>query len=107
MMEKISEEALAAYDDLAAELEPAGVTRGQSFGMPCLKVGRKMVAGMFGNAMAFKLPPGVLEEALAVPGAGPFDPAGGRPMKEWVLIPLEQSAVWAEYGADALEYVRG
>jgi hypothetical protein len=34
-----------------------------------------------------------------------FDPGMGRPMKEWVRVPLEQSAVWPDYAAEALEYV--
>jgi hypothetical protein len=106
MMPKVSEQALAQYDALAAELEPAGVTRGQMFGMPCLKLGRTVVAGMYGDAMTFKLPPEPRAAALELPGVEPFDPMGGRPMKEWVVIPLAQSAVWPEYAAEALEYVR-
>jgi hypothetical protein len=77
------------------------------FGMPCLKVGKKVLAGMFGDAMTFKLPPEPREKALALPGVELFDPGMGRPMKEWVVIPLAQSKVWPDYAADALEYVGG
>jgi hypothetical protein len=105
MMPKVSEQAVAAYDAVAAELEPAGVARGSMFGMPCLKVGKKVLAGMFGDAMTFKLPPEPREKALGLPGAEPFDPGMGRPMKEWVVIPLAQSEAWPEYAAEALEYV--
>ncbi|WP_202873897.1 hypothetical protein [Kribbella speibonae] len=105
MMPKVSDEAVAAYDAVAAGLEAAGVVRGSMFGMPCLKAGKKVLAGMYGDAMTFKLPPGPREKALSVPGAEPFDPGMGRPMKEWVKIPLEQSAVWPDYAAEALEYV--
>lgn len=106
MMPKVSEEAIAGYDAVAAGLESAGVSRGKMFGMPCLKLDRTVVAGMYGDAMTFKLPPETREKALALPGVEPFDPMGGRPMKEWVVIPLAQSAVWADYAAEALEYVR-
>ncbi|TDD30626.1 hypothetical protein E1218_00865 [Kribbella turkmenica] len=107
MIPKPSEQAVAAYDAVAAGLESSGVVRGSMFGMPCLKIGKKVVAGMFGDAMTFKLPPEPREEALGLPGVEPFDPGMGRPMKAWVLIPLAQSAVWPDYAAEALEYVRG
>ena len=107
MMPKVSQQAIAEYEAVAVGLEPAGVVRGSMFGMPCLKVGKKVLAGMFGDAMTFKLPPEPRERALALPGVEPFDPGMGRPMKEWVKIPLDQSAVWPEYAAEALEYVGG
>jgi hypothetical protein len=105
MMPKVSDKAVAAYDAVAAGLEAAGVVRGSMFGMPCLKIGKKVVAGLFGDAMTFKLPPEPREKALALPGAEQFDPGMGRPMKEWAVIPLDHSAVWPEYAAEALEYV--
>jgi hypothetical protein len=105
MMPKVSDEAVAAYDAVAAGLEAAGVVRGSMFGMPCLKIGKKVVAGMYGDAMTFKLPPEPRERALALPGVGHFDPGMGRPMKEWVVIPLAQSDAWPEYASEALEYV--
>ncbi|WP_433160453.1 hypothetical protein [Kribbella sp. CA-247076] len=106
MIPKPSEQAIAQYDAVAAGLESSGVVRGSMFGMPCLKIGKKVVAGLFGDAMNFKLPPAPREKALALPGAEPFDPGMGRPMKEWVVIPLAHAAVWPEYAAEALEYVR-
>lgn len=106
-MPEVSERAVAEYDAVAAGLESAGVVRGSMFGMPCLKVGTKVIAGMYGDAMTFKLPPEPREQALAVPGAEPFDPGMGRPMKEWVLIPLTQSRTWPTYAAEALKYLRG
>jgi hypothetical protein len=99
--------AIAEYDAVAAGLESSGVARGSMFGMPCLKVGRKVLAGMYGDAMTFKLPQEPREKALTLPGAEPFDPGMGRPMKEWVLIPLEQKSARPTYAAEALEYVRG
>ncbi|MET9317307.1 hypothetical protein ABZX12_36275 [Kribbella sp. NPDC003505] len=106
MMPKVSDAAVAAYDEVAAGLAAAGAVRGSMFGMPCLKIGKKVLAGMYGDAMTFKLPPEPRAKALALPGVEQFDPGMGRPMKEWVRIPLEQSAAWPEYAAEALEYVR-
>jgi len=106
MMPKISVRARTEYEAVAAGLEAAGVVQGSMFGMPCLKIERKMLAGMFGDAMTFKLPAEPREEALALSGAEHFDPGMGRPMKEWVVIPLEHSASWAKYAGQALEFVR-
>ena len=106
MMPKISVRARTEYEAVAAGLEADGVVQGSMFGMPCLKIERKMLAGMFGDAMTFKLPPEPREEALALSGAEHFYPGMGRPMKEWVVIPLEHSASWAKYAGQALEFVR-
>jgi hypothetical protein len=77
-----SDEAKAAFDRIAADLAGAGAVPGRMFGMPCLKSGRNTFAGLFGDAAVFKLPAPTLAEALALPGAVLFDPAGGRPMRD-------------------------
>ena len=105
MKPKISLQARTQYEAVAEGLEPAGVVQGSMFGMPCLKIGKKVLAGMYGDGMTFKLPPEPRAKALDLPGVEQFDPGMGRPMKEWVRIPLDQSAVWPEYAAEALEYV--
>ena len=56
--------------------------------------------------MIFKLSPSDVERALAVPGASHFDPMGGRPMREWVAVPPEQSEHWLDLSQAALAYVR-
>lgn len=106
MTPKISLQARQEYDAVAAGLADAGVTQGSMFGMPCLKIERKMLAGLYGDAMTFKLPSGPLEEALALEGAAHFDPGMGRPMKEWVVVPLAHAETWPGYAEHALEYVR-
>jgi len=94
------------YDAVAAGLESAGVVRGSMFGNPCLKIGRKMLAGLYGDAMIFKLPPEPRAQALALAGAQQFDPGMGRPMREWVVVPLEYAVSWPGYAEQALEFVR-
>jgi hypothetical protein len=106
MKPKISLQTRVEYDAVAMGLAEAGVTQGSMFGMPCLKVERKMLAGLYGDAMTFKLPPGPREEALALDGAVPFDPGMGRPMKEWVVVPLTHADAWPRFAEQALEYVR-
>ena len=107
MKPKISLKARLAYDDVAKGLADAGVVEGSMFGMPCLKIEKKMLGGLYGDAMTFKLPPEPREEALKLSGAEHFDPGMGRPMKEWVVVPLEHSATWPKYAELAMEFVTG
>jgi len=90
-------------ESLAAE-HPL-VAPGKMFGMPCLKTGKKVFAGLRGDTMTFKLRGAPHGRALALDGARLFDPMGGRPMKEWVQVPLAQSDAWRSLAAEALRYV--
>lgn len=91
------------YEEVAAGLEGAGVKASSMFGMPTLKLDGKAIGGLWGDAMTFKLGPEALAEALRIQGAHSFDPSGrGRPMKAWVVIPLEQSAEWERLAQHAL-----
>ncbi len=84
-----------AYDHIAAELGPAGVTAGRMMGMQTLYLGGKAFAGLYGDAMVFKLADPDHGEAMALPGAVLFDPSGrGRPMKAWVQVPLTCAGDW-------------
>ncbi len=67
------------------------------FGMPCLKrEDGKVVAGYWKDGgLAVKL----VDEAqrgaaLSLSGADLFDPGMGRPMREWVHVPADQSGEW-------------
>ena len=96
------------YEEVCDALAGApGVVAGKMFGMPTLKINGKAFAGTHGAAMIFKLSPTDVERALAVPGAAHFDPMGGRPMREWVAIPEDQSEHWLDLSQAALAYVRG
>lgn len=94
------------YDAVAAELTATSpATAGKMFGMPCLKSNGKAFAGYFNNAMIFKLTAPEHGEALALADARLFDPMGGRPMKEWVEVPVEHAARWPAFARAALRYV--
>lgn len=85
---------------LAAELK---VELSAMFGMPALKAGGKAIAGLFGNAVVFKLDGDAHAKALALKGAELFDPSGtGRPMKAWVVVPSAHAAKWSGLGKAAL-----
>jgi hypothetical protein len=92
----VSADAQLAYERIAAALGGSlGATPGKMMGMPTLYLGGKAFAGLFGDAMVFKLAGEAHAGALALPGAVLFDPSGmGRPMKAWVRVPLEQASAW-------------
>lgn len=92
------------FDRLAETFVERGARRGQMFGMPVLKVGDKVFAGTFGDAMTFKLGPADLEKALKATGVEPFEPMGRR-MKEWALVPVEHSRRWSKLAEQAFAYL--
>jgi hypothetical protein len=88
-------------DDLAAQNDD--VELGKMFGMPTIKRGGKAAAGFWRDSMVFKLTDSAArEQALALEGAEQFDPMGGRPMKEWVVVPAAESGRWAELAQQSL-----
>jgi hypothetical protein len=95
------------FDAIAGELAAeAPVERVKMMGMPSLKAGGKMFAGISAGAMTFKLGAGqpLLSEALKLKGARLFDPSGmNRPMKDWVQVPVAHSKRWREFARAALE----
>jgi len=93
------------FDRLAETFVARGATRSQMFGMPVLKAGDKVFAGTFGDAMTFKLGPDDLQQARALTGVEPFEPMKGRPMKEWVLVPLAQAKRWSDLAERAFDYL--
>jgi len=103
-MPEAGPETVDRFDRLAQTFVARGATRSQMFGMPVLKAGDKVFAGTFGDAMTFKLGPDDLERARALTGVEPFEPMKGRPMKEWVLVPLAHAKRWADLAERAFIY---
>ncbi|HEY4033843.1 MAG TPA: hypothetical protein VGL94_07770 [Ktedonobacteraceae bacterium] len=99
-------DARAIYDEVTTEMMATSpTTSGKIFGMPCLKNNGKAFAGYYQSAMVFKLTVPEHTEALALAGAQLFDPSGrGRPMKEWVEVPVEHAARWLDFARAALRY---
>jgi hypothetical protein len=93
------------FDELAESFAARGATRSKMFGMPVLKAGGKVFAGTYGDAMTFKLGPDDLERARTLTGVEAFEPMKGRPMKEWVLVPLAQAKRWPDLTERAFDYL--
>ena len=98
-----------AWEVVVAELTAtSATTTGKMMGMPCLKIGSKMYAGLWGEDMVFKLGGDAHARALALGGAKLFDPSErDRPMREWVQVPAEHAGQWLHLGREALGYVGG
>lgn len=83
--------------------------KSQMFGKPCFKLSnKKAFICFFKNEMVFKLSGGDHQKALSLDGAQLFDPSGkGRPMKEWVQLPIEYKDQWEAFAKAAAAYVGG
>ncbi len=83
-----------------------GSTKGQLFGKPCYKIGKKAYVCFFQNEMVFKLKGENHADALSLDGSQLFDPSGKkRPMKEWVQVPYEYAEQWETFAKQAFTYV--
>jgi len=104
-MPKVGPKTVERFDRLAETFVARGATRSQMFGMPVLKAGDKVFAGTFGDAMTFKLGPDDLERARALTGVESFEPMKGRPMKEWVLVPVAHAKRWSDLAERAFTHL--
>jgi TfoX/Sxy family transcriptional regulator of competence genes len=99
-------DAQARFDEIVEDVlaRHGDVERAQMMGMPSLKRNGKLVAGLWKETMAFKLPDAAeREEALELDGAALFDPGErGRPFKEWVAVPSSHADRWPELAEKAL-----
>jgi hypothetical protein len=99
--------AIAQYERLVSEYEGnASVVAGQMFGKPCMKVNGKAFVAQHKETVVFKLSGPSHEKAMLQTGAVLWDPSGkGRPMKEWVALPMSSSKQFKLLAATAYEYV--
>jgi len=90
-------ELVAAFEALAAR-RPELIVR-KMFGYPAGFVGGHMTTALHEDRWIVRLPPIERAELLATPGATPFEPMPGRPMKEYVVLPADLAADPAELDA--------
>lgn len=84
----------------------AGAPGERGFGASALKVNGKIFA-MQDSRQAFvvKLPRRRVDDLIASGQGQPFDAGKGRPMKEWVTIPLSAAEGWTALAQEALAFV--
>ena len=79
---------LVARFDAAVERFPDAQRR-KMFGYPAMFVGGNLVTGLFGSSWMIRLGDDDRAALLALPGAGPFEPMVGRPMKGYATLPTD------------------
>jgi TfoX/Sxy family transcriptional regulator of competence genes len=82
---KSPESLVALFDVVAPRDQP--VQRRLMFGYPAVFVNGNMFAGLHEERLVIRLPDAERAEFMALPGAVPFEPMPGRPMKEYVVAP--------------------
>jgi hypothetical protein len=95
------EQLLAAVQEQYPE-----VTSGAMFGMPCAKADGKAFMGSFDGGVVFKLDEPARSQALDLAGSELFDPSGGRPMREWIVVGAPHQDHWPTFAEAALGKVR-
>jgi hypothetical protein len=85
------------------------VVESQMFGMPCVKIGGKMFAGLWKNQLVVKIGLPRVEALLKAKAGKQFDPSGmKRPMKEWIMIKAPATSAvkkWIELAEEAKKFV--
>jgi hypothetical protein len=98
------------FDALARALSEKGARTSSVFGKPSVKdAAGRAFACLHASALACRLGDRSEKhrEALALKGAVLFDPSGrGRPMRDWVSIPVAHAERWQEFAEAALAVER-
>lgn len=99
--------AVAEFERIVTRLGGSGgVEVGQLFGKTCLKMNGKAFVAQHHETVAFKLTGNEREVAIALDGAALWDPSGkGRPMKEWIALPVAANKHFKEFAKAALAFV--
>src|SRR3990172_11592242 len=63
------------------------IERRKMFGYPALFLGGNLVTGLFASSWMIRLPDDARGELLTLPGARPFEPMPGPPIKTYALLP--------------------
>ncbi len=78
------------YEQMMRAAEAYDVRARRMFGGMGVYTGEKMFAFLIGEEIGLKLSPDDIQEAMALPGAGPMKPdKDAEPMREYVKMPRE------------------
>ena len=79
-------------DDIRAQLgSQPGLTEREMFGGIAFMIHGNMAVGVSGDELMVRVGKDAHDEAIALPGARPFDMTG-RPMKGWLLVSVQSLA---------------
>jgi hypothetical protein len=80
---------------------------GKGFGSSALKVNGRIFAMMSSRGeFVVKLPGRRVAQLVASGQAAHYDAGKGRPMKEWLAVPLSSALDWSALAEEALTFVR-
>jgi TfoX/Sxy family transcriptional regulator of competence genes len=85
--ERSPAELTARFQAIAATVD--GLTQRKMFGETAGFVNGNLVTGLHSGRWFVRLPEDQQAEALALPGAGAFEPMAGRPMRGYIVLPAE------------------
>lgn len=105
--EKMSQETAGR---LATLVEPFACQKKPMFGHVAYFINGSMFTGVFASSIWLRLSEKDRAEFLKIPGAKPFEPMAGRPMKEYVVAPepvLADRAAANEWLKRSYDYVAG
>lgn len=89
-------------------LADPSVTRGTGFGSTTgLRVGGRIFAMLMKSQLVVKLPKARVDELVASDKGTRLGSGRGRPLKEWVTVPVVHCADWQGLTDDALVFVDG
>ena len=102
-------EAERCFELLATgHLADASVTRWTGFGSTTgLRVGGRIFAMLMKAELVVKLPKAGVDELVASGKGARLGSARGRPLKEWVTVPVAHRVEWQRLTDDALAFVDG
>lgn len=94
-------------EEIQKELTHRETEISQMFGKPCIKTGGKAFMAKFHGDLVFKIGKDRVAELLKVyEGSSNWDPSGkGRPMKDWLQVPVEFSGDWHSLAIEAEGFV--
>jgi hypothetical protein len=85
--EKSPPELIDRFDTVAARFPDA--QRKKMFGYPALFLGGHLVTGLFADRWMIRLSDADRTGLLSMPGSAPFEPAPGRVMKGYAVLPRD------------------
>lgn len=102
---KSAEAPVARFDAMAPDAP--GVAQRQMFGYPAVFVNGNLFMSLFRDHMVLRLSVDDMQSFIDTCNTQPFDPMGGRPLKQYAVVPdrvAQDDAVPGEWAAKTLAH---